>query len=138
MVGAALLPTSNLPTDGVLDIKLSNLMLTIEDETMLTDFEAAERREPSARKNVDQVRSIYASRAFRRPQNHAWGYPVLCDFGEARMGGAYAYEEIQPEVYKTPEIIMQTEWSHSVDIWNVACLVSPSTLPSLCHRQARS
>jgi len=68
--------------------------------------------------------------------HHRHRYPVLCDFGEARMGGAYAYEEIQPEVYKAPEIIMQTDWSHSVDIWNVACLVSSSTPPSLCHQQA--
>ena len=33
-------------------------------------------------------------------KDHTWGYPILCDFGKARIGGGYAYEEIQPEVHK--------------------------------------
>ncbi|KAG5302383.1 protein kinase [Histoplasma capsulatum G186AR] len=105
------------------DIKLSNLMLTIEDASVLTDFEEAEQKSPCPRKVVNDERTIYTSRDFRRPRNHAWGCPVLCDFGEARVGGSYQYEEIQPEVYKAPEIIMQTDWSHSVDIWNTACVI---------------
>ena len=99
-------------------------MLTIEDKNMLADFEEAEQKNPCQRKVVNDERTIYASRDFRRPNNGAWGYPVLCDFGEARIGCSYPYEEIQPEVYKAPEIIMQTDWSHSVDIWNTACVVS--------------
>lgn len=91
---------------------------------MLADFEKDEQTQPNACKQIDHKRTIYKSRALRRPRNHAWGRPVLCDFGEARVGGSYPYEEIQPEVYKAPEIIMQTDWSHSVDIWNVACVVS--------------
>ena len=50
-------------------------------------------------------------------------FMVLCDFGEARLGPAHPHEEIQPDLYKAPEIIMQTGWSHSVDIWNAACMV---------------
>lgn len=99
-------------------------MLTIEDESILPDFEEAERDNPCPRKIVNEERTIYTSRRFRYPRNHAWGYPILCDLGEARIGGSYPYEEIQPEVYKAPEIIMQTDWSHSVDIWNTACVVS--------------
>jgi serine/threonine-protein kinase SRPK3 len=99
-------------------------MLTIQDKSILTDFEEAERKSPCPRKIANDERTIYASRGFRRPKNLAWGYPVLCDFGEARIGGSYPYEEIQPEVYKAPEIIMQTDWPHSVDIWNTACVVS--------------
>ncbi|MCJ1259976.1 hypothetical protein MMC24_007816 [Lignoscripta atroalba] len=105
------------------DIKLSNLMLTIQDKSILTNFEEAERKSPCPRKVVSDERTIYASRDFRHPKNHAWGHPVLCDFGEARIGGSYSYEEIQPDVYKAPEIIMQTNWSHRVDIWNTACVV---------------
>jgi hypothetical protein len=99
-------------------------MLSIEDPSVLEDFEEAERTNPCPRKVVDDERTIYASRNFRRPKDHAWGYPILCDFGEARIGGTYPYEEIQPEVYKAPEIIMQTDWSHRVDIWNTALVVS--------------
>ncbi|KAI9677025.1 MAG: hypothetical protein M1817_006864 [Caeruleum heppii] len=98
-------------------------MLTIEDETMLADFEQAEREDPCPRKVVDTNRTIYASRDLRRPRDHAWGHPVLCDFGEARIGSSHQHEEIQPEIYKAPEVIMETGWSHSVDIWNTGCMI---------------
>ena len=107
-----------------IDIKAANIMLTIEDESMLTDFEQAELENPCPRKVIDNYRTIYASRDFRRPRNHAWGHPILCDFGEARIGSSHQHEEIQPEIYKAPEIIMETGWSHSVDIWNTGCMVS--------------
>lgn len=100
-------------------------MLTVEDEGVLEDFEKAEQEDPSPRKIVNNERSIYATRSFRRPKNHAWGYPVLCDFGEARIGASHSHEWIQPEVYRAPEIILELDWSHSVDIWNAGCLVSP-------------
>jgi serine/threonine protein kinase len=117
-------PQISVPLTNTLDIKASNLMLTIEDEGMLREFEDAERESPCPRKVVNQQRTIYASREFRRPKNGAWGYPVLCDFGEARIGSSHPYEEIQPEIYKAPEILMQTEWTHSVDVWNAGCMVS--------------
>jgi serine/threonine-protein kinase SRPK3 len=95
------------------DLKLSNIMLRIEDQSIFADYEKAEDRSPSDRKPIN----------FRRPQANAYGLPVLCDFGEARIGVPQPYTEIQPEIYKAPEILMQFEWSHSADIWNAACLV---------------
>lgn len=91
-------------------------MLTIRDESVLADFEKAERENPCPRKVVDNEHTIYASRGLRPPTNHAWGYPVLCDFGEARIESSHSYEVIQPEIYRAPEIIMETSWPHSVDI----------------------
>ena len=99
-------------------------MLTIRDEGILAEFEQAEREHPCPRKVIDDERTIYASRKFRHPQNHNWGYPILCDFGEARIGQRRPYEEILPEVYKAPEILLQTEWSYPIDIWCTACMVS--------------
>ena len=99
-------------------------MFTIKDERVLADFEQAELENPSPRKVVDDERTIYTSRQFRKPRNHEWGYPVLCDFSEARIGQRHSYEEILPEVYKAPEILLQTQWSSPVDIWCVACMVS--------------
>lgn len=106
------------------ELKLSNIMLRIEDEGVLADYEEAETRNPSLRKVINEERIIYTSRDLRRPRDHAYGLPVLCDFGEARIGAPQVYAEIQPEIYKAPEIIMQFEWGHSVDIWNAGCLVS--------------
>lgn len=53
-----------------IDIKAANIMLTIEDESMLTDFKQAELENPCPRKVVDNYRTIYASRDFRRLRNH--------------------------------------------------------------------
>lgn len=101
-------------------------MLRIQDTSVLPAFEEDERLSPSAHKTIDALRTIYASRSFRHPKNDAFGTPVLCDFGEARLGTTHSYEEIQPEIYKAPEILMQMSWSHSVDIWNLACVVRTS------------
>ena len=62
-------------------------MLSIEDASMLTDLERDEGEEPCPRKVVDDARTIYTSRGFRHPKDGQWGIPVLCDFGEARLGG---------------------------------------------------
>ena len=110
------------------DLKLSNIMLGVEDESVFMDYEEAENSSPSRYRSVGPARRIYASRAFRKPHNHAYGDPVLCDFGEARIGTDHAHVDIQPEIYKAPEVLMECGWTHSVDIWNAACLVC---LPSL-------
>lgn len=33
-------------------------------------------------------------------------------------------EDIQPDVYRSPEVILDIPWTYSVDIWNVGCMVS--------------
>lgn len=90
---------------------------------MLEDFENAEADEPSPTKVIDDVRTIYASRKLRLPKNALWGQPVLCDFGESRIGENHR-GLIQPELYRAPEVLFDMGWSSSVDIWNVAVLVS--------------
>lgn len=99
-------------------------MLQVMDTSVLAAFEEAEKIAPTTRKVIDTKRTIYRSRELRHPKRHAFGLPVLCDFGEARIGRRFDYEEIQPEVYKAPEILLQMEWDHMVDIWNAACVVS--------------
>lgn len=106
-----------------IDLKLSNIMLRVEDKSILAEYEEAEIRKPSDRKFINGERTIYASRAFRHPRENAYGLPVLCDLGEARVGVPQAYAEIQPDIYKAPEILMQFGWGHSADIWNAACVV---------------
>lgn len=97
-------------------------MLTIADKSMLSDFETAEREDPSPRKLIDGTRTIYASRSLRYPKDNLWGVPVLCDFGEARIGRTHR-GDIQPEIYKAPEVLFDMGWSYSVDIWNVGVMV---------------
>lgn len=87
-----------LKSDSFTDIKLSNIMLQIMDTSVLMAFEEEERTAPTIRKVIDTERTIYQSRKLKHPERHAFGLPVLCDFGEARVGRRFSYEEIQPEV----------------------------------------
>ncbi|KAM3501022.1 hypothetical protein MY11210_009436 [Beauveria gryllotalpidicola] len=107
---------------GLLDITASNIMLTLDDHTLLYDFEKAEEDAPSRKKVIDDVRIIYGSRRLGLPKGDLWGQPALCDFGEARIGRSHS-GLIQPELYRAPEVLFEMGWSSSVDLWNVAVLI---------------
>lgn len=98
-------------------------MLTVDDESILTAFEKAEQDQPTPRKIIDANRTIYASREFCFPKSGLWGEPVLCDFGQCRIGRVHR-GDIQPEIYKAPEVLFEMEWSYPADIWNVGVMVS--------------
>jgi serine/threonine protein kinase len=113
---------------SLLDIQEKNIMLGIEDNSILTDFEESEKSNPSPRKIVgDQV--IYASRKLGRTKHH--GRPVLCDFGQARFGLTKYCGDIQPYIYRAPEVLLRMPWDQKVDIWNVAVVVCDTLLPAL-------
>lgn len=57
------------------------------------------------------------------------GLPVLADFGEARLGAKVHNEDIIPNVYRAPEVILRSSWDCKVDKWNVAVVVSENILP---------
>ncbi|EEH11538.1 protein kinase [Histoplasma capsulatum G186AR] len=118
---AGIIHTESIANRGFLDLKTDNLMLTLEDDTMLADFAKAEAKDPSPRKQVDQSRTIYRSRRFRRPlKGNNYGLPILCDFGEARIGRTQESGPfVQPHIYRAPEIIFEMPWGSAVDIWNV-------------------
>lgn len=52
------------------------------------------------------------------------GLPLLADFGEARLGDKEHNDDIMPNVYRAPEVILRSSWGYKVDIWNVAMVVS--------------
>lgn len=102
-------------------------MLSIEDETILTEFEKNEQENPGPQKIVDNNYTIYTSRKLSLPSNDLWGQPVLCDLGEARIGNSHR-GNIQPDIYKAPEVLFDMRWSFSADIWNVGVMVSLSAM----------
>ena len=97
-------------------------MLTLDDESVLLDFEKAEASDPLPSKVIDDDRTIYTSRKIGSPRDSLWGQPVLCDFGEARIGETHR-GLIQPELYRAPEVLFDMGWDTSADIWKVAVLV---------------
>lgn len=97
-------------------------MFGIEDDSVFAAFEEQELLEPSARKLVDGDRAIYVSRELQMPKK--WGAPVLCDFGSAVPGDVEHSEDVQPDVYRAPEVILEAPWSYPIDIWNAGCMVS--------------
>ncbi|KAL3455143.1 kinase-like domain-containing protein [Aspergillus heterothallicus] len=97
------------------DLKTDNLMLSLEDDDMLGDFATSEAEDPSPRKPINESRIIYKSRKFRRPrESKGYGLPVLCDFGEARIGDRQE---------SGPFVIFEMPWGSPVDIWNLGALV---------------
>ncbi|KAK3987686.1 Serine/threonine-protein kinase, partial [Cladorrhinum sp. PSN332] len=106
------------------DIKADNIMHGIgTKDTMFTTLEQDELQNPSPRKELDDGRFIYLTRELPLPQ--ILENPVLCDFGSAVPldDGREHREDIQPDVYRAPEVILEAPWTTSVDIWNVGCMI---------------
>ncbi|KAJ4219087.1 hypothetical protein NW759_008242 [Fusarium solani] len=95
-------------------------MFSVEDDSIFSDFEEQELVDPSPRKLVDG-RIIYLSRKLRMPKT--WGAPVLCDFGSAVTGDIEHTEDVQPDIYRAPEVILEAPRSYEVDIWNTGCMI---------------
>lgn len=107
-----------LNTNRSADLQPSNLLMGIDDESVLSEYERDELEHPVPRK-VTEDRVIYLS----RPLPFTFGPPILCDLGEARLGDEENSGDIMPDVYRAPEVILGMKWSYSVDIWNVAMVV---------------
>lgn len=78
-------------------------------------------------RKINENRIIYESRGLQIPNKT--GPPVLCDFGEARSGSSSYTDDIQPYVYRAPEVILDIPWSYEVDIWNVGVMVQHIVSP---------
>ncbi|KFY83874.1 hypothetical protein V500_09834 [Pseudogymnoascus sp. VKM F-4518 (FW-2643)] len=102
------------------DLQEGNIILGIEDDSILEEYETNELRIPSPRK-VDGDRIIYKSRGLEISKDP--GRPVITDFGEARIGQQTYDDDIQPFQYRAPEVIMDAPWSYKVDIWNVGVMI---------------
>lgn len=96
-------------------------MLELVDDSVFAKLEENELRNPSPRKELDG-RVTYLTRELEMVPGKV-APPVLCDFGSAVLGGIEHLEDVQPDIYRAPEVILQVPWSYSIDIWNVGCMV---------------
>lgn len=109
----------NLLTNRI-DIKGDNILQEIEDTSILDAFAKSEVDNPSPRKFINDA-PVYASRRLELPRK--FGRAVLSDFGSAVRGDEKRNHDAQPNVYRSPEVMLKTEWSYPVDIWNVGVMV---------------
>jgi hypothetical protein len=49
---------------------------------------------------------------------------LLSDLGEAIIRKENNKGDIMPGIYRTPEVILDMDWDHKVDIWSIGCMVS--------------
>ncbi|KAK3706203.1 hypothetical protein LTR37_012904 [Vermiconidia calcicola] len=103
-----------------LDIKGDNILQEIEDNSILEDFVQDELEHPAPR-NFVAGKTIYATRLFNLPKE--FGAAVLSDFGSAERGDEVRHRNAQPEVYRSPEVMLKADWSYPVDIWNVGVMI---------------
>lgn len=64
---------------------------------------------------------VYESRGFDLPK--VFGGVVLSDFGSAVYGDEKRNYDCQPDVYRSPEVMLEMDWSYPIDIWNVGAMV---------------
>ncbi|KAF3479599.1 kinase domain-containing [Arthroderma uncinatum] len=102
------------------DIKADNILHAIADKGILESFMKDEMKMPSPRKYVDKA-PIYTSRRFGLPED--FGRIVLSDFGEVVKGDVKRNHNAQPDVYRSPEVMLQAAWSYPIDIWNVGAMI---------------
>ncbi len=102
------------------DIKADNIILDIADAKLFDDYVANELEYPTPRKFVDG-NPIYMSRRFGLPRE--FGQPILSDFGSAVRGDIEHDEDVQPNIYRAPEVMLEVPWSYPIDIWNLGCMV---------------
>ncbi|CAH0025934.1 unnamed protein product [Clonostachys rhizophaga] len=101
------------------DLSPNNILISVPDTTIFSQIDKAESEHPSILKSTGD-RTIYGS----RPLPVTQGIPVICDFGESRMGqpGQKYRGDVMPDFYRAPEVILGMEWDEKIDIWCVGLM----------------
>ena len=111
------------------DIQEKDILLQLDNTSVLEAFEEAERTSPTARKVIGD-RTVYQSRKITMSPRE-YGPPTLYDFGEARFGHSTYMDFVQPDQYRAPEVLLGIPWNEKVDIWSVGVMVWRGTPFSL-------
>ena len=116
------------------DLSPGNLHFTIPEKSFnkaVPDIERAEIEHPTPRKILSD-RVIHTGWAMPATSIE----PVICDFGHARLGEPeQKYSgDVMPGSYRAPEVILDMEWDHRIDIWSVGLTVrtAPFHCPCIC------
>ncbi|KAF5599293.1 kinase domain-containing protein [Fusarium pseudoanthophilum] len=104
------------------DIKDDNILVSIENDSVLVDFVKNLTINPQPRHvRADDGRVIYLSQDDFGPLRGNMVLPALADFNQSFPGldGNKGHlSPIQSHRYRAPEVLLGCPWSYSVDIWN--------------------
>jgi len=108
----------------IVDLKPDNIMIRIEDSKMFEKDAIEEYNNPLPEKQLDD-RTIYLSRNNYGPLARPTGTIQLVDFDLAvhSKPGELHYGAIQGEIYRAPEVIIDSGYSYSADIWSLGVMV---------------
>ncbi|KAK7577697.1 hypothetical protein V3481_016239 [Fusarium oxysporum f. sp. vasinfectum] len=106
------------------DLKPDNIMIRIEDSKMFEKDAIEEYNNPLPEKQLDD-RTIYLSRNNYGPLARPTGTIQLVDFDLAvhSKPGELHYGAIQGEIYRAPEVIIDSGYSYSADIWSLGVML---------------
>lgn len=106
----------------ITDLKPDNIMVRLEDKTILDRDARDEYENPLPQKRYDD-RAIYLSRNNYGQPTSATGIVSITDFGHSVHGDISNNGCIQAEVYRAPEVILEAGWTYSADIWSLGVMV---------------
>ncbi|KAH7240360.1 kinase-like domain-containing protein [Fusarium redolens] len=106
------------------DLKPDNIMIRIEDAKMFEKDAIEEYNNPLPEKQLDD-RTIYLSRNNYGPLARPTGIIQLVGFDLAvhSKPAELHYGAIQGEMYRAPEVILNSGYSYSTDIWSVGVML---------------
>ncbi|QRD86671.1 protein kinase [Aspergillus flavus] len=88
------------------DISSANIVMDIEDDTILKDVEQQETEYPSTPITTELS-----------------GHPWLTDFGQMRVvEGRINQDWWMSDLYRAPEVLLQLPWGYPVDIWSIGVM----------------
>ncbi|KAM3522633.1 hypothetical protein NHJ13051_005576 [Beauveria bassiana] len=104
------------------DLKPDNILVKLEDLAILDRDALDEYQNPLPQKVTDD-RTIYLSRNNYGPFSIPAGIVQIADFGYSVSGKTHHSGCIQAEAYRAPEVILDSGYSYSADIWSLGVMM---------------
>ncbi|KAJ5585433.1 uncharacterized protein N7459_005233 [Penicillium hispanicum] len=105
------------------DLKPDNIMIKVEDPSILDDSARDEHDNPLPQKTCSDGRMIYISRNNFGISEKATGIIQITDFDLSVRGDKPNRGCIQAEIYRAPEVILDAGYSYSADIWSLGVML---------------
>ncbi|PQK17463.1 hypothetical protein BB8028_0007g06580 [Beauveria bassiana] len=104
------------------DLKPDNILVKLEDLAILDRDALDEYHNPLLQK-ITHDRTIYLSRNNYGPFSIPAGIVQIADFGYSKSGKTHHSGCIQAEAYRAPEVIIDSGYSCSADIWSLGVMM---------------